>query len=589
MAVSTDARLAGAQSQALPFDPVKLLWMAWRRKWFFILPAAAVFLGVAALAFTLPEKYRSSATIFVEEQEIPEELVPSLMNNYADRRIDMLTRRILLRNNLEMLVNRYDLYPEDRETTLTTILVERLRDDIDIELVSTEVTDPRSGRTGQATVAFEVSFTYSDPEIARRVTNDVVSLFLATNLEERRDTAEQTTAFFAAERAAVERRIDELEERLTAFQTENRLLLPDEAAFSRTLVANLEEQLMVIDRDARALKEREGFLTTQLALTDEFTATNERRGVVTPESQLEMLQAELATARARYNPSHPDVVRLQREVRSLQSVVGQRSGGSALLDREAALTTELGTLRERYTADHPDVVRVERELAAVRSAIADAPPTAGSGVERNPVFVQLKAQLNSVQTELRALEQQRADIQAERVALQERLARAPAVEREHTRLTRELENAIADREIIADKEATAQLGQALETEAVGQRLSLAEPPTVPIGPVSPNKKLILLVGFVMALGVGAAIMLLVEVLDRSIRSADELAQLTGDPPLVVIPTIRTAEDRRRIWTARIAGTAIVGALAAGSLFWLDRTVVPLDVLRIEMLNRVSAL
>lgn len=590
MAASIDSRFAGAQSQTTDVDLQKLLRIAWRRKWFGILPAALILAGVIALAFMLPEKYQSSATIFVEEQDIPEDLVPSLINDYVDRRLDILTRTVLLRSNLEELIDRYELYPDARETMPPAALIDRLREDIDVVLVSTEVTDPRSGRSGKTTVAFEVSFTYGDAEIARRVTNDVVSLFLATNLEERRDAAEQTTAFFASERASIEARIAQIEDRFTTFQTENRLLLPDETAFSRTMVANLEEQLSVIERDIRALKEREGFLTTQLALTDEFLSVNGLRGAVTPESQLEVSRAELATARARYSPSHPDVVRLQREVRALETAVGQRSGGggAALAEQEAALAAELGALRERYTADHPDVVRLQRELAAVRTAVADVPTTPIGGVERNPVFVQLKAQLNSVQTELLSLEQQRAEVQAERIELQERLARAPAVEREYTRLNRELENAILDREIIADKEATAQLGRALETEAVGERLSLAEPPTTPLSPISPNKTLIMLVGFLMATGVGGGSMFLAELFDRSIRSADDLARLINDSPLVVIPTIVTADDRKRIWTMRIAGAAIVGIVAVGSLLWLNHAVGPLDVLRFDMQNRVGA-
>ncbi len=593
MTLSTGSSHAPADSQGAVLDPVELLRIAWRRKWYFLVPAALC-LGAAVLfLLNATPKYKSEATIFVENQNVPEDIVPSLMPDYIDRRLDMLTRRVLLNSSLTQLVERYDLYPAARQNMPMAAIVERMRSNIDVVLFSTEVTDPRSGRTSESTVAFRVGFTYSEPEIARRVTDELVSLFLATNLEARRDVAEQTTSFLAKERAAIESRINQLEEDFTRFQTENRLLLPEEAAFTRQQLANIESQLDVLDRDLRALREREGFLSTQLALTNEFESARDDGRGTTPESQLELLRAELATAAARYSSNHPDVVRLRREVSSLERVVGERSGGgggggsTALLDQEAALSAELASLRERYTEDHPDVVRAERQLASVRDALPSSGSANGLGTARNGAFVQLKAQLNSVQTELNSVAQQREELLAERDQLQRRLAQAPAVEREYTRLSRELENAIADRENIADKEATAQLSRALETEAVGERLVLAEPPTRPLSPVSPDKKLILAVGLVLAMSGGGASVLVAEMLDRSIRSIGQLAAIIGEKPLVSIPVLRTARDARRLWSRRAAGVTVVVAIAAGAAVWVDRSVVPLDVLGFELQNRFA--
>jgi len=570
-------------------NPWELLRIIWRRKWFMSLPAALILTGAIIYLSILPPQYQSKATIFVEDQEIPEDLVPSLTTDYIDRRLNMLTRRVLLSDTLIQLSERYDLYPKMREKLPARAVAEKMRDDINIGVLSAEVTDPRSGRSGDMTVAFEVRFTYGDPDTARRVTNELVSLFLATNLEVRRSAAQQTTSFLANERTAVERRITRIEDDLADFKTENRLLLPDEVEFSRQRLANLEQQLNVIDRDLRALKEREGFLTTQLALTDEFETEPLGRGV-TPESQLENLRAELATARARYSASHPDVIRLRREVGSLEAVVGDRAGGGgALREQESALVAELGVLRQRYGAEHPDVVRAERQLSSVRSALANSNSgsEAGSGLRPNPAYVQLRAQVNSVQTELQSVEQQRTELLEARTELQSRLSRAPAVEREYTRLQRELENAIADREVIADKEATAQLGLALETEAVGERLKLAEPPTLPLSPITPNKKLILAVGLVLAMGGGGAGVLLAELFDRSVRSANDLVRIIGEKPLIAIPVLATAQDWRRKWIKGLGGTALLVLLCVGGVLWADRAVGPLDVLRFEMQNRIE--
>jgi uncharacterized protein involved in exopolysaccharide biosynthesis len=563
--------------------------MFWRRKWWFLIPAAMVFTFAVSLLFVLPPTYRSEASILIEGQDVPEEIVPSLVTDYVDRRLDVLTRRVLSSDNLIRMIEQNDLYPEERELLSRSALAELMRDHIVINIISTQINDPRAGRESEMTTAFEIHFDYRNPEDARRVTDELVSLYLSTNLDTRRDVAQQTMEFLSSERAAVEQRIATIEDRLAEFQTENRELLPEEMAFKRQLLANLEQQLQSMERDLRALREREGFLTTEIALTDEFQPGDRRIGGATPESQLEQVRAELATARARYSANHPDVVRLARELASLEAVVGERAGASGLEARAENLVSELAGLRERYTASHPDVVRLENELASVRDAIAESGGTSGmaDGRRRNSTYVQLSAQLNSVQTEIRSIEQQQRQLLEERRTLQEQLAQAPVVEREYVRLTRQLENAITDREALADKEATASLSGSLELQAIGERFVLAEPANLPLAPVSPQKRLILLLGFVLAVGSGGGTVVLSEMLDRSVRSTAQLTRILGDVPLALIPTIVSPAERHRALALRTAAVIGVIALSAGGAFWVHQAVVPLDVLGFEAWGTVD--
>lgn len=573
----------------LSLEPRELLRVVRRRFWWFVLPATLVgLIAVAAIAL-MPSVYRSEATILVQSQEIPEDLVPSLITDYVDRRLDVLTRRVTQTDNLLDLIERYDLYPELQETLPRNALATRMRNDIVMEVISTEINDPATGRSSESTVAFRIQFDYKNRQDARRVVDELVSLYLSLNVESRRQLAEQATSFFTDERERLDERIVNLEEELATFQTANRALLPEEAAFKRQLLANLEQRLQNLQSSFQSLREREGFLETQLALTDEYEPADLRgRLGTTPETQLELSRAELATARARYSDSHPDVVRLEREVRSLAAVTGARTGtGAALAEREAALAAELAALRERYTADHPDVRRVERELAAVRASFADAARGGTPTAARNDAYIQLSAQLNSVRAEIRAIESQLAAIEEERLALLEQLARAPAVEREYTRLMRNLESAVAQRDQLSEKETTAALSGSLETQAISERLTLAEPATLPREPISPNVPLILALGVVLAGGSGGASMVLAELLDRSVRSTAQLARLVGDTPLAVIPTLVSARERRRLWMRRGAIAVVVVLLGAAGLVWVDRQVRPLSVLGYQVQATVT--
>jgi uncharacterized protein involved in exopolysaccharide biosynthesis len=565
-----------------------------RRKWWFVVPATAILALAVLLLFVLPPVYRSKATILIESQDIPEALVPALVGDYIDRRLDVLTRRVLLRDNLLQLANRFDLYAEQRRYLTQPELAERMRKDIAVNVLSTEVDDPRTGRTGDITVAFELSFDYPDPDAARRVVDELVSLYLATNQQRRRQVIEETTAFFASERAALERRIVDLEEMLAAFRKENAELLPRQAEFKQVQLGNVEQRLQDLRSGLRALEERQGFLKTQLALTEEFgTLTDLGMPGATPESQLEMARAELATARARYSANHPDVLRLEREVSSLEAVVGARGGVTALVAREAQLAAELGRLQERYTAEHPDVRRVSGQLDSVRASLEEAGGAAAGGASpgtrpRNSAYVQLSAQLNSVAAEIRAVKEQIVELEDARGRLQAQLARAPVVEQEFLQLNRRLETALEERDAVAEKERTAGLSGSLEASAIGEQFVLAEPATVPREPVRPSETLILALGLVLAVGGGGFSLAMVEMLDRSVRSTAHLTQILGDAPLVSIPKLASSREVRRRWTWRIGALVLVATGVVAALVWIDRAVVPLIVVVYEIRNTVEA-
>jgi uncharacterized protein involved in exopolysaccharide biosynthesis len=568
-----------------PFNPRELLRIVLLRKWAFLVPAGLALVAAIAVNFLLPTLYRSQATILIESQDVPENVVPSLVTEQIDRRLQIISRQVLSSGNLLRIADEHGLYADERDVLSRGAIAGRMRARLETDTVVTPFNDSRTGRSGQMTLAFQIAFSDPDPAMARDITNALASAYLASDLKTRRSVAARTTDFLATEREALDQRIAGIEDELAEFKTTHRELLPAEASFKRQMVNNLEERLRRLDTDLRVLREREGYLATQLAMTNEFAAGRNQGD--TPESRLELIRAELAVAQARYESTHPDVIRLRREVQSLEGVVGARTGTSALAERESMLRSELATLQDRYTEQHPDVARVRRELEAVSREIDARGDGGAASVDRNPAFVQLSAQLNSVRAEMDAIEAQSEDLRAERATLQQQLARAPEVEREYTRITRRLDNAVADRQQLADKEASARLSGSLETNPGGGQLTLLEPPNTPNSPSSPRTKLILALGLVLGVGGGGVTLVLSELLDRSIRSVGDLARIVGDTPLAAIPPIVTAADRRRLWLRRFAGAAVILAVVGGGLTWAHYQVTPLDVLSYQATNQAE--
>jgi len=117
-----------------------------------------LFFTTCIIAFSLPSVYRSSATILIEEQEVPPEFIRSTVTGYLEERLQTLTQQIMSRPSLLEVINRFNLYADLRDKYTIDEIVEKMRDSIKLETISTEASNPRGGRPVSATVAFTISY-----------------------------------------------------------------------------------------------------------------------------------------------------------------------------------------------------------------------------------------------------------------------------------------------------------------------------------------------------------------------------------------------------------------------------------------------
>ena len=88
-------------------------------------------------------------------------------------------QRVLTNSNLSSIIEKYDLYPDERKREPMEKVLEDMRNEIAVTPISAEVADPKLGRSMQATIAFELSYESKSPALAQRVANEIVSLFLS--------------------------------------------------------------------------------------------------------------------------------------------------------------------------------------------------------------------------------------------------------------------------------------------------------------------------------------------------------------------------------------------------------------------------
>jgi succinoglycan biosynthesis transport protein ExoP len=562
-----------------------------RRRW----PAFWTSLSVLTLALGLtlfwPATYTSTGTILIEQQELPSDLVHPTITSYADQRIQVISQRVMTTDNLLRIVERYNLYPWLRKYEPLEVLLQRMRDDINFRMISADVIDPRQGRPTQANIAFALSYSSRSAETAARVANELVSLYLDENVKSRRQKTAEAESFLDEEATKLEKNIGELEASLATFKDQHINTLPDQTLLNHETLIRADDELRDIDTQLRTLDQQSTYLDAQLAqLTPSsqvYTSTGER--VLSPADRLKFLRTEYARLSGIYVPTHPDVLRVKREIEGLEREVGRVDTSNDLRRELQDATTQLAELQKRYAPDHPDVVRLQKQVDNLRTLLAASPPAPTAAKEHpdNPAYIQVQAQKDATMAQQESLLAKRDQVQKQVADLDRRLAAAPGVQRDFDALARELDNDQLRYRELRQKQMEAKLSDNLESEQKGERFSLIDPPRVPEQPASPNRPLLLCLGLILALGAGVTTTLALESGDGSVRNRRELELLLGVSPLAILPLMLTRADRikRRLQTS----SAVLGTLAAFAIVLLLTHLFyrPLDVLWYEAVRTIK--
>jgi polysaccharide biosynthesis transport protein len=552
------------------------------------------------LAVFLPPVYQSKATILIEQQEMPPELVRSTVTSYADQRIQVITQRVMTTQTLLDIIRRYNLYPRQRQRESREALVARMRDDIAVKMISADVIDPRSGRPTSANIAFSVAYSNRSADQAARVANELTTLFLNENLATRTQLAQDAASFLDGEANRVSKHLAELESQLAAFRSKHFDSLPELEQFNMQLLDRTSQELDKDETRRASLEQQQVYLEAQLAQLKPNSAVFSDSGerILSTHDRIKSLRSQLASARALYAPDHPDIARLSRELAGLET---QGDDPTAINDLRRDLDetrAELAAARDRYGPEHPDRIRLERQVASLEQELAAATAAAGKshGADAatpaapkdadNPAYIQIEAQLSATRNDLAALAAEEERLRTERRGYEHKITLEPQTERDYKDLMRDYENTKLKYQELRAKQQEATVSKNLETDRKGERFTLIEPPLVPEEPASPNRPLLLVLGLVLSIGLGVGSGAAAESLDDTVRDRRDLVRLLAGPsPLAIIPCIDMGDPVESPWRRRAllalgaAGVLVVGLAAVHLLYQ------PLDVLWFRLLRQ----
>jgi len=507
--------------------PQDLIDIVRRRFWLLVIPIVLITSSATVIALILPATYRSSATILIEDQEIPPEFVMATVTTYAEKRIESIRQRIMSTTRLLEIINHFDLYKKEREQRSTEEVAASMRHNIKLTPISANVKDPRGfGKSGSTTIAFKLSFQGRNPYTVQRVATKLTSLFLEENLKVRERQTMETTKFLEDEMNKVGEYLFSIEKEIATFKQQHINELPELYQTNLQMLSSLEREVGRLVEQRNGLKDREAYLQSQLATLPPHLEKEKQT------ERLDLLKEKLVSLEARFTRQHPDVVKTRAEI--------------ATLEKDLKTTTANG----QHRIDTPD----------------------------NPAYIAIQAQLESLKLEYGSLDRQIEDLRQQKDEYQQRIETTPKIEQRYNTLLIERKNTQLKYNDLMRKVMEARVAHGLEKEQKGERFTLIDPARLPEKPFKPNRVAIILMGIVLGVGTGVGLAALLEYTDQSVRKVEALTMAFKLPVLAGIPLIITDRDKRIRRNLRIAcvfGTVFV---AVAGIIVFHYTIMDLDIL-----------
>ncbi len=489
-----------------------------RRIHYFLVFAIAGLVIGLTLAFTKEPVYRAQARLIVESSQIPGELALSTVRASAVDLLEVITQRLVTRAYLLDTAERHGLYAGQPEMSPDAIAGD-MQNRLTLDLPAIE--DPAPIAT--------IAFNDDDPAVAAEIVNDLVTRILQENTALRRGLAEETLGFFQQEVKRLDGEIARQGRLILEFKEKHKTALPDSLEFRRLRQTSQQERLVQMERELSSLKDRRSRLEEIFARTGQVDSLTDNRS--DEQRQLQLLKSQLASAKILYSPENPVLKSLEVQVEALQAAVDAqlegRDGGSAVLT-----TFEL--------------------------------------------------QLADIDAQVGFLVEQKKELDVELVELQASIEATPQNAIALGTLERDYENIQLQYNQAADRLSQASTGDRIEAQSRGQRITVIEQADVPSTPIAPKRKLLTVMGLGGGGALGLALIVLMELLNSTIRRPVQLTSGLGLTPFATVPLYRTRREMRRRRT-RIWGSVLTGlALVAVALYAVHVLYWPLDLLLPEL-------
>jgi succinoglycan biosynthesis transport protein ExoP len=444
-----------------------------RRKWWLIVPVLASMVVGAVLVKVLPKEYRSTATLAVAAPIISPNLVSQSSPLDNQERLRALSQQLVSAPILGRVAKEEALSDGTDDKT-----VGRLR-----RSVSISVPDPVANTNEPRRLdTFVVSFSDGDPLRAQRLNNRLVKVFVDESSKTRAARAEDTSMFISAQLQASQERLSNLESELRVAKESHMGQLPEQMPANLSTLSGLRQQMEANATALRGEQDRLSMIERQIdgiqqgsnSITIAPGGGNPVQ-VQAPETRVLALQHELTAAKAIYTDRHPDVQRLEEELKTARA--------DAAADRAKPISDRVAQL------------------------------------QLDPAYRQLAADREMSRLRVRDLQRSETDLRRQVAMYQSRVEAAPRVEQQLASVQRDYDLEKQQYSQLSEKLHAASIAENVERNGSGEQFTILYPASLPAEPTKPIPWRVMLMSLMAGICLGGASTFAREYLDRSVHDA----------------------------------------------------------------------
>ncbi len=539
------------------------------RRWFFFVPfclaASAIFLG----SLRLPRSYTAS-TRFERRDDpvfmnIPKTVGTGSFAYFRQTLERDITAPEYMAEVVENLGFAKDL-PRDRDGNLTpqgryhrdaigrglaahiTIFTSEQRDDMDL---------------------VRVNYTGSDPEIGKRLVDEVKNTYIRRTQRRIREHLESQERWYAARMEEASQRAAQAKRRLGQLELDHPYPdLTDPSAISR----NTEDT----NRERRELMLRRNALRIQLSAEQQLLAT-QPPAVPVPDETSPRPQAPQKTRKPTVPalPPSAEAKRLSRRLVEIEETTDE-------LRTKRGMTSEHPDIQELQTEYSRVTRRLQAQIEADRKLLAaitleesgnhNATPAQPVYKPAAPAWDSWRPERARISMAIQSLQKQIEELDTSLEINQQRMGELDAAKKglfnnQEVFAAARNELSLAGREVSGYQEALNRIKPLLKANDMGRAVRFREeqPARGSRVPVSPKAKTIVLAALFAGLCAGVAFTILAELVDHVFRASNQVARSLGLTILETIDVIVTTADRRRRLVHRIVLTPIIIAFGLGTV------------------------
>lgn len=492
----------------------------WNKRWYAMGIAWIICIAGWGYVYNMPNQYQSTGKLYIDTQSLLRPLLRGLaIQTNVEQQVRLMVKTLLTRPNVIKIINiaDLDLYVEGDQAM--NGLIKSLQGKIKIT------------KTGRENL-YDISVHHTDPEIAQRIVQATLTVFVENTLGEGREESDSAKKFIDKQIKEYEKRLVKAERKLTEFkQTNYEMLSSGQGYYSQMKSA---------------------------------------------QSQLEQAKLELKEAIENKIALEEELEDIEDDIESYDLIPSPTSGPAIASSYDARIVTleaDIDNYLISYTEKHPDVISAKRllerltakrssEIAAYKSSKKSNEDVISADVGNNPVYQQLKISLSQASAVVQTLNVRIIEYEARYEKMKKLVNTVPEIDAKLVALNRDYNVTKDQYNKFLQKRESASISRSVDQTTDSVQFRIIEQPRVIDKPVGPKRILFSSLVLLVSLGAGMGVSFLLSQLKPVFNSVHAISQVTSYPVLGTVSAISSPAQKQRRMMMALSFFLLLMALVA---------------------------